>query len=99
MKFRWVDKMEKWTHLQYYTGRKNGAVVEVKKDKNSKYSFFVNREKDDFRFNSLWGSFPNENIQKLLNELPNMIFESDVKALEFISDWVDKNVPKLSKSE
>jgi hypothetical protein len=28
-----------------------------------------------------------------------MIFESDVKALEFISDWVDKNVPKLSKSE
>ena len=31
IKFRWVDRMENWTHLQYYAGRKNSAKVEVSK--------------------------------------------------------------------
>jgi len=96
IKWRWVDKFENWAHLQYYMGRKNGAVINVSK-KGKKYNFSVERVKDDFCFNSGWGTYPNENYQKMLNELPDMIFNIDDDALQFIEKWVDENIPKLKK--
>jgi len=96
IKFRWVDRMENWVHLQYYIGRKNSAKIEVSK-KGKKYYFFVERDKDDFIFNSGWGTHPNPDYQRMLDALPDMIFESDGKALEFVDNWVNENVPKLNK--
>jgi len=95
MKFRFVDKMENWAHVQYYTGRKNGVKVEIFKIKG-RYGFYAEREKDDFTFNSLWQNHPNVEQQNRLNNLPDMKFESDEKALEFVEKWIDENAPKLT---
>jgi len=98
IKFRWVDRIENWIHIQHYAGKKNGAKVEVSK-KGKKYWFFIERDKDDFVFNSSWGTHPNQTYQNMLDNLPDMIFESDAKALDFVDKWVDENVPKLKKDK
>jgi hypothetical protein len=98
MKFRFADRFENWTHLQYYFGRKYGAKVEVSK-KGKKYYFSIEREKDDFVFSSGWGTHPNQNYQRMLDNLPDMVFESDEKALEFVERWIDENVPRLAKEK
>jgi hypothetical protein len=97
IKFRFIDRFERFGHYQYYLGKSKNAKIEVTKRSENKYSFMIDREKDDFVFNSLWGSHSNELYQKLLNELPDMKFNNDAEALEFIDQWVQNNVPKLEK--
>jgi len=98
MKFRYIDKYENWGKKQYYFGKKNGAKVEVYK-KGNYYWFYIDREKDDFIFNSAWGNHTDTEQQNRLNNLPDMKFNSDAEALEFVEKWMDENVHKLKENK
>jgi hypothetical protein len=97
MKFRYVSKFDNWHHDQYYMGRKKGAIVKIYQKEGNRYYFLINREKDDFRFNSSWGQHPDQDQQERLASLPDMRFETLEDALGVIAQWVDDHVPTLIK--
>jgi hypothetical protein len=96
MKWKYVDKFDNWQHLIYYSARKKGCKIEIKKYKG-KWVFAVDREKDDFVFNSAWDAHPNPLYKKFLTELKDTSTFTIEEMQNHVEDWVDKNVPTLMK--
>lgn len=92
MKWRYVDKMDNWVHRQYWVGRKKGATIEVWGDESHGFGFLVNRDKDGLVYNSLWDSHPNPIAPLIKVKMKG----SQESIFEFIEQWVETYVPKLT---
>jgi hypothetical protein len=94
MKFRFVHKFEYFRPVEYWVGRKYGAIVRVEGNDTEGYNFYVERKQDDFRFNSLWDFMPESYTIPLIRKRLNV---TQTEAFAFVEKWVDEYVPPLKK--
>lgn len=98
MKWRYVDKMERFIRIQYYFAKKKGCIIQISNKKwKSKWIFTVQRNEDDFTFNSAWDCHPNPLYQTFMQELQDTSKFTLEEMQEYVEKWVDKNVPSLKK--